>query len=239
MDNGNDKRTELLDIHPAAAIFPMMSDEEIAELGESIRQHGLREKIQAIRNKEKNKLEILDGRNRLEAIRRVLKLADKEIIERYVTVKVFGATSTTTPEEYVVMANIERRNLTQPQRRELAGRLAMMLSEAQKLLPKEAKTDTTGQAAKMAGVSRRTAASAKKVTAGKPAPAKTPANVPPRPVNVIQQLEAARKTLRLKSHVAKWTTPQLREAYARATDIVDALQSHDKERTLPGDKIVV
>lgn len=65
-------------------------------------------------------------------------------------------------EEYVVMANLERRNLTRQQRRDLAGQLAVMLEKAQKDKPKEERIDTTAKAAESAGVSRRTAAEAKK-----------------------------------------------------------------------------
>ncbi len=230
----NDKTKDTLAVHPAAAIFPMMSDEEIGELGASIKKHGLREKIQVIRDATGG-LMILDGRNRLEAIRRVLKKSDADIVKEFVTVKVLAG-ATVTPEEYVLMANIERRNLTQPQRRELAGKLALMLSEAQRDLPKDKKTDTTGEAAKIAGVSRRTAATAKKTATGKPTAAKP--KQAPRPVNVIQQLEAARKTLSLKSHVRNWQTVQLREAYARADDIVKILTKMDSERTAKADKII-
>jgi len=227
-----------LEVHPAAAIFPMMSDEELAELGESIKAHGLREKIQVIPKGEDGATLVIDGRNRLEAIRRTLKLSDEEIIKQFVQGITFVGKNYT-PEEYVVMSNIERRNLTQAQRRDLAGKLAVMLSERQKHLPKEERTDTTADAARMAGVSRRTAATAKKAATTKEPAKKSTTPQEPRPVNVIQQLEAARKTLRKKKAVDKWTTPQLREAYVRAKDIVDIMTKLDEGRTLPGDKIIV
>jgi hypothetical protein len=149
-------------IHPAAAIFPMMSDEELAEMADSIKKHGLREKIHAVIsvNADTTDWEVIDGRNRLEALRRYLNVNDVDLIASYMTpITMSGAY---TPEEYVMMANIERRNLTQSQRRDLAGKLAIMLEERQKDLPKTEQIDTLQTAADKTGVSRRTAATAKK-----------------------------------------------------------------------------
>jgi hypothetical protein len=58
------------------------------------------------------------------------------------------------------MANLERRNLNRQQRRELAGKIAIMIQEEQKEMPREEQIDALSKAAKVAGVSRRTAASA-------------------------------------------------------------------------------
>lgn len=150
-----------ISIHPAAAIFPMMSDDELANLAESIKTHGLREKIHAIIsvNQSTTDWEVIDGRNRLEALRRYLKISDVDLIASYMTP--ISMTGSFSPEEYVVMANIERRNLTQAQRRDLAGKLAVMLQERQKDVPKPEQIDSIAAAANAAGVSRRTAASAK------------------------------------------------------------------------------
>jgi len=159
------EKIELFEIHPAAGIFPMLSDEELMELANSINVHGLREKIGVIPNPaEKGKWLVLDGRNRLQALR-MLKVDDKKILAdhiRIVDLKPMNAT----PEEYVLMANIERRNLSREQRKSLAGKLAIMLAEAQKDLPKEERIDALSEAAKKAGVSRRTAATAKKAAGG-------------------------------------------------------------------------
>jgi ParB-like chromosome segregation protein Spo0J len=174
-----------LEIHPAAAIFPMMSDDELKELAKSITAFDLREKIGVLPGSTVENGQtiytVIDGRNRLEALRR-LKVKDDVIFENFVEV-VDPADFRATPEEYVLLANIERRNLTRQQRRDLAGKLAVMLAERQKDLPKEQQTDTLSEAAKKAGVSRRTAATAKQQTlklAGaeptkKPQRAKTPA----------------------------------------------------------------
>jgi hypothetical protein len=57
-------------IHPAADIFPPMDDAELRELGEDIRKNGLREtiKFRWIYPDGKQKRQLYDGRNRLEAM---------------------------------------------------------------------------------------------------------------------------------------------------------------------------
>src|SRR4051812_15018523 len=105
-----------LDVHPAAAIFPMMSDGELKELATSIQAYGLQEKIGVIRPDE-NTVVIVDGRNRRAALN-LLNVTDEQVMENYITDVNLEAFST---EEYVLMKNIERRNLTGPQRKKLAG----------------------------------------------------------------------------------------------------------------------
>jgi hypothetical protein len=66
-------------VHPAADVYPMMSDEELAKLGEDIKEHGLRHSIVLYATtrpgKKKDELDatsmmLIDGRNRLEAMER-------------------------------------------------------------------------------------------------------------------------------------------------------------------------
>lgn len=240
-------------IHPAAAIFPMMSDEELAEMASSIKQHGLREKIHALItvHDDRTDWEVLDGRNRLEALRRYLKIEDVDLIANYMTpVNLSGAY---TAEEYVMMANIERRNLTQSQRRDLAGKLAIMLEERQKELPKDEQTDTLALAAQKAGVSRRTAATSKKeekLKAKKPEKQqdgkdKKPAEVkyiPLKPANAIGFVENIYKTLthlekstvggkeQTGYYIDKWTIEELRSVNEKAKLIASTLDLYLADR---------
>jgi len=239
----------IISVHPAAALFPLMSDEEIAELANSIKTHGLREKIHAITSvtDEKTDWQVVDGRNRLEAIRRHLMMSDTDIIATYmVPVNLAGLHATV--EEYVMMANIERRNLTQAQRRDLAGKLAIMLEEQQKDLPKAEQIDTLQVAAEKAGVSRRTAATSK-------AKAKAPKKlsvaqtvekekkyIPLRPAGVLSQLENIKTTVNHetlqtiggvtegRNYLNDWQLDEIRKCYETAWDISNTLSIYLKQR---------
>jgi hypothetical protein len=84
-------------IHPIAKLFPMMPDEKLAELAESIRQNGLLTPI----TRDPNGV-VLDGRNRLEAC----KMAGVE--PRFQMHK-------GNPVDFILAANITRRHLTEGQ----------------------------------------------------------------------------------------------------------------------------
>ena len=58
---------DTLPIHPAAELFPPMSEAELAALGKDIRKHGLRTSI-AVCSDGKSPEQLLDGRSRLDAI---------------------------------------------------------------------------------------------------------------------------------------------------------------------------
>jgi len=162
-----------LEIHPAAALFPIMPDYEIKEMAKSITAFGLREKIGVITDAEHvDTLLVIDGRNRLEALRKIG--VQEEVILQEFTTTVNLEALRCSVEEYVLMANIERRNLTQTQRRGLAGKLAVMYEEQQKEKPKEDKEDSLSKAAQAAGVSRRTAATAKRTVLRDAGKAPTP-----------------------------------------------------------------
>lgn len=84
--------------HPAAALFPMLNDEELQALADDIATHGLHQPI--VRTPDK---QILDGRNRLAAC----KLAGKR--PKYVEYD--GE-----PWAYVISANLRRREMNKSQR---------------------------------------------------------------------------------------------------------------------------
>ena len=90
-------------VHPAADMFPMLSDAEMSELVRDIKARGLIEPIVACGK------EIWDGRNRLIActeakVRPVFNYA----IPRGITAH-----------DYIISANIRRRHLTPAQKRDL------------------------------------------------------------------------------------------------------------------------
>jgi ParB-like nuclease domain len=102
-------------VHPAADVFPMMSDEELAKLSEDIRAHGLKNPIVLFSEWDgpepgEGNIWLIDGRNRLEATERAGVQLDPRLIER-----VFCGD----PVTWIITLNIHRRHLTKQQQAEL------------------------------------------------------------------------------------------------------------------------
>lgn len=104
-----------MDYHPIANIFPMLSQEELQNLADDIKEHGLNHPITIYHN------QILDGRNRFEAC----KIANiKPDFREY---------TGNTPAAFVVSENLKRRHLTQSQAAALSvNALPMLEAEAKK-----------------------------------------------------------------------------------------------------------
>lgn len=100
------------EVHPLAALFPMMPDDELAELADDIRENGLQSPIVIDANGV-----LIDGRNRLAAC----ELAEVEPTYQHLNGH--------DPIAFIASANISRRNLTKGQR---AMALAMMYPETEK-----------------------------------------------------------------------------------------------------------
>ena len=62
---------DVIKVHPAADLFPMMSETEPRELGEDIRSHGLKNRIVFWGTRLGEESFLLDGRNRLDAMEMV------------------------------------------------------------------------------------------------------------------------------------------------------------------------
>jgi ParB-like chromosome segregation protein Spo0J len=104
-----------LEAHPAAAIFPMMSEDELAELATDIKDHGQRTPIVILDGL------ILDGRNRYAACG----IAGVDPA----TVKYAGKVS---PTDFVVGVNLRRRHLTPAQKAAVAVQLERLYAEEAK-----------------------------------------------------------------------------------------------------------
>ena len=105
--------------HPAAELFPMLSDSALDKLAEDIRANGLQTPISVVLDQD-GEWRILDGRNRYEACRRVgvePKTCEWE-----------GGD----PIAFVMSMNLQRRHLSESQR-------AMVAVEVERLYAKEAK----------------------------------------------------------------------------------------------------
>jgi hypothetical protein len=119
---------DVLPIHPAAELFPLMSPDALRVLGADIRKNGLMSSV-AVWSDGKSPLQLLDGRSRLDAI------------ESEIGPAMVGAPSITAGEDflacnnvivldrsvdpyaYVISANIHRRHLTAEQKREIVAAL--------------------------------------------------------------------------------------------------------------------
>jgi hypothetical protein len=131
---------DVLPIHPAAELFPLMSPDELRTLGEDIKKNELRVPIILWSESENTEPVLLDGRNRLDAA----ELAGIKVfevrrdkggrIDLYVPSRrlygsgggrsaIDGSSLTADPYEFVLSANIHRRHLTAEQKRELIAKL--------------------------------------------------------------------------------------------------------------------
>jgi hypothetical protein len=120
---------DVLPVHPAAELFPLLSDEERRELGEDIKANGLLTPVVPFRNN------LLDGRNRLDAmevigIKFTIWREDKNRFElETADIKLpwsggsVQLNDDADPYAYVVAANLRRRHLTSEQKRELRALL--------------------------------------------------------------------------------------------------------------------
>jgi hypothetical protein len=101
-------------VHPAADVFPMMTEEELAATGADIMEHGLKEPIafwDANRGTPQFERFLIDGRNRMEAMERVgldLRQYGKE----------YKKLIDGDPVAYIISKNIHRRHLTKLQQAE-------------------------------------------------------------------------------------------------------------------------
>ncbi|MER9233639.1 hypothetical protein NKI56_16305 [Mesorhizobium sp. M0622] len=115
-------------VHPAADLFPMMSEPELRELGEDINRNGLRLPIYMwAPDKNSRNYELVDGRNRLTAMELVgIRILGKNgfndrQIHPFKILWYHG--EQLDPWEFVISANIHRRHLTQEQKRDLVAKL--------------------------------------------------------------------------------------------------------------------
>ena len=94
-------------MHPAADVFPMMSDEELAELGEDIKANG--QTIPVVLEQRQTDPVLIDGRNRLEAMERSAR-------PRTSVSDTFDCKD---PVTRIITLNIHRRHLTKQQQADL------------------------------------------------------------------------------------------------------------------------
>jgi hypothetical protein len=137
----------VLPIHPAADLFPLMNDDELAALGADIRKNGLREPITVMRQYRRRAdgkfdlheydLVLLDGRNRLDAMERAgFSLVRDGKLDKTLGHKALGLEPFThtgggyaelndgvDPYDFIISANIHRRHLTAERKRDLIAKV--------------------------------------------------------------------------------------------------------------------
>jgi ParB-like chromosome segregation protein Spo0J len=170
-------------IHPAANLFPEMSDEEWKNLVADIKDNGQREPIVLFNG------EVIDGRNRLRACR-WLKL---EPLTRVYEGQEADIVS------YVLSLNLHRRHLTESQRAMVAAKLANMpKGNHSKSANLPVSPVPQSEAAKLLNVSERSVRTAKQVASkGEP--------------EVARAVEAGNMTLNEASKVVQ-LRPELQKA---------------------------
>jgi hypothetical protein len=123
---------DVLPIHPAADLFPLMSADELRALGEDIKVTGLTSAVVLWRDNVEAEAVLLDGRNRLDAIEAAIgrpvhvedeeiRIGSSDIRWRDSGVTIIGPPFD--PYTFVVSANIHRRHLTAEQNRDLIAEL--------------------------------------------------------------------------------------------------------------------
>jgi hypothetical protein len=123
---------DVLAVHPAADMFPLMSPEELRGLADDINKNGLREHVALVQVGDE--MQVLDGRNRLDALEllgREMTIPKLDHRPSYrgsfvIDLGLFRVPVHDDEDDayaYVISRNIYRRNLTPEQKRELIAKL--------------------------------------------------------------------------------------------------------------------
>jgi hypothetical protein len=121
---------EIIPVHPAADVFPLLAPEELKALAEDIEKHGLQSPVVWWKDYHEVygsfRTYILDGRNRLDALELLGKKPIRSdgaflvsALQHADGVPLGGHHSYADPSAYVISANIRRRHLTKQQQAEL------------------------------------------------------------------------------------------------------------------------
>jgi hypothetical protein len=115
MSSSSKSWRDVLAVHPATDLLPMMNEPELLELGQDILKRGLLEGVALFDGK------LLDGRNRSDAMEKVgIKLVPDGVFDRNVPQRNVKGCD---PFAYVLSKNVHRRHLTAEQRREVIAKL--------------------------------------------------------------------------------------------------------------------
>src|SRR2546430_279654 len=110
---------DVLNVHPAADLFPLMEKNELPVLAADIKANGLRTRVAVWSPPGSREQFLLDGRNRLDAS----ELAGIPTVVNGELVNFERVDPLVDPYSFVLSANIHRRHLTAEQKRELIAAL--------------------------------------------------------------------------------------------------------------------
>ncbi|AHY52594.1 hypothetical protein [Bradyrhizobium japonicum] len=120
MTKGKLSWRDALPIHPAAELLPLMSEQELRELGDDIQKNGLYEGVAVFEG------QLLDGRNRLDAMEiagaTLVTGSGKPDWENIRHRNVAGRD----PVSFVMSKNVHRRHLSTEQKQELIAKLLIL-----------------------------------------------------------------------------------------------------------------
>jgi len=126
-----------LAVHPAADLFPPMSEPELHELGEDIKKNGQKSQI-ILWKDEKGRIYLVDGRNRLDAADLVG--VENNFREGLPTLHWHFLDGD--PYDLAISLNIHRRHLTAEQKRDLIAKVLKAKPEASNnSIAKQTKSD--------------------------------------------------------------------------------------------------
>jgi hypothetical protein len=144
---------DVIEVHSAADLFPMMTADELKALGEDIKKNGLTSPIVlwSVLKANRPQYSLLDGRNRLDAMEATgLSLIDDngelnikcDIVAAYRLEGLGFVPSGIDPYDYVLSANLHRRHLTAEQKREIVAKvLKAQPSKSNRTIAKQTKVD--------------------------------------------------------------------------------------------------
>jgi hypothetical protein len=127
-------------VHPAADAFPMLPEDELRKLGEDIKANGLKEPI-ILWVSETKECQVIDGRNRLDAMERVgIDVLNKDKDDSHVLkIDLITFLGKDDPYTFVISKNIRRRHLTKEQQADL---IVKVIKAAESDFAKIAKSET-------------------------------------------------------------------------------------------------
>ena len=120
MTKGKLSWRDALPIHPAAELLPLMSEQELRELGDDIQKNGLHEGVALFEG------QLLDGRNRLDAMEMVgatLVTGNGNPDWENIPYRNVGGRD---PVSFVMSKNVRRRHLSTEQKQELIAKLLIL-----------------------------------------------------------------------------------------------------------------